>query len=285
MKKNICKAVAILMAVAMVMGLSACGSGADYDAYAAAYKKVKAEGGMDVDLKATLTMDGTDKEATGNFKVDMSDAEKTILFLTVDMDGDEITQFSDGEYLYTDARGSKTKFKLGEKSQQEGARTKGEDDPEPTEENAAAPEFNSESFLEEFASFLEAGKIQELGLLDPIAKAAVTETTCEGNVYTLKVNNQITEKYLNTLSQSVMADEDETVEVKDLKDFVYTATVENDFVTGFTCSGSMTVIVPASISSSGEETSYDLTLNISATFNNPGEKVTISLPSTDGYEG
>ena len=288
MKKTMCKAIALLMTAGLVLGLAACGGGGDYDAYAAAYNRVTAEGGMDVDLSASLTMDGTTKTAEGNFKVDNS-GDKTILYLTADMDGETITQFSDGEYLYTDAHGQKTKYTLGEKQSQE--RTKDNDQMKDSQDKPAdaqegdAPTFNTESFLQDFASFLEAGKIQEMGLLSPITKAAVTKTTKDGDVYTLEVSNAITEKYLNTLASNVMADEEETVTVKDMKNFTYKATVEGDYVTALTCGGDMTVDVPASINSTGEAGTYELSVSITATFNNPGSAVTISLPSTDGYEG
>lgn len=279
MKRNICTAIAILMVIAMVAGLSACGgSSSDYEAYAAAYRKVTAEGGMDVDLNVKLNMNGTDKEATGNFKVDNS-GDNTILYLSLDIDGEKTTQFSDGVNMYTDARGKKVKFPLGEKQN----RTKQQDDPQPTEENAGAPTFDTDKFLSEFASFLEAGKIKDLGLLEPLNSAAVSKTTHEGNDYTLSVSDAITTRYLNTLASNVMADEAESVEVKDLKNFTYKATVENEFVTKLNCSGSMTVVIPASISDTGAEASYDLTIDLTASFNNPGQAVTIDLPATDGY--
>ena len=281
MKRNTCKAIAILMTIALIAGLSACGGGgstSDYDAYATAYRRVTAEGGMDVDLSVKLNMNGTDKEASGNFKVDNS-GDNTILYLSLDIDGEHTTQFSDGVNMYTDARGQKVRYPLGEKQE----RVKEKDDPQPTEENAGAPTFDTNSFLKEFASFLEAGKIKELGLLEPLNSAAVSKTTREGNDYTLTVSDAITTRYLNTLASNVMADEEETVEVKDLKDFTYKATVENDYVTKLNCTGSMTVLIPASISDTGAEASYDLTIDLTASFNNPGQAVTITLPSTDGY--
>ena len=279
MKKTISKVIAVLIAFVMIATLSACGSNSDYDSYATAYRKVTAEGGMDVDLNVKLTMDNTEKNASGNLKVDNS-GENTILYLTMDVDGESFTQFSDGEYMYTDARGSKIKFPLGEQNE----RTKGEDDPEPTEENAGAPSFDTTSFLKDFASFLEAGKIKELGILEPIDSAAISKTEKDGNVYTLTVSDKLTTHYLNTLSSTVMSNEEESVEVKDLKDFSYKATVENDYVKALNIDGSMTVVVPASISSTGKEESYDLSVSIEASFNNPGQKVSITLPDTSAYK-
>lgn len=271
------RVLAVLLAVASLALLTACSGGgsSDYETYATAYNRVTANAGIDADLEAVVTMDGITKNAGGNFKVDNS-GDNTILYLEISMDEQTITQFSDGEYLYTDARGEKTKYALGVKPE----RTQGEGD---EGQGDSGPEWDTESFISEFASFLEAGKIQELGLLSPIPQNAVSSTTKDGNVYHLTINDSTLNTYLKTFGSSVTLSGDDTVQITGIKDFTYDATVENDYVTQVVYTGTLTVEVPGSLTSDGQDGTYDLDLQITAKFNNPGSAVSVSIPSTDGY--
>ena len=341
MQKTKFKTIVAILAAALMLLMAACGdnsgssgsgssgsgsgskgnSNSDYDTYAAAYNRVTANGGLDADIDVKLVMDGTTKTATGNFKVDNSDSEKTLLYLEVNMDGKTSTQFSDGEYLYTDSEGEKIMYKLGDKDSvpektkentmeappegesQEG--TPGEEPSAPTGPNGEtppergsegssgeqpqepeppeAPTFDASSFLSDFASFIEAGKIQEMGLLSALKSSYITSTTHEGNVYTLNVSEEVVAIYLNTLASNIIQDEG-TLQVKNLENFVYQATIEGDYVTAVKYAGDLNIDVSAGISPTGEDESYSLSIEINIKFNNPGEKVDIALPSTDDYE-
>lgn len=271
-KKRILKMAAILtLTVSM---LTACG-GSGYDTYASAYKKVTANGGMDADFDVSLKMDGTTKKGSGNFKLDTSDGNN-ILYYEMDVDGSKVTQFSDGSYIYTDAGGNKTKYSMN-------AKPSGSANSEAAQKEASQS-FSTEAFLSEFASFLEAGKIKELGLLSPIEKAAVTKTSEKDGVYTLSFSDSLVKKYLNTMiSNETQASGGDTLTIDKLTDFKYKATVKKDIVTNVEYSGTIAVKVPASLMESGKEADYDLDFTIQIKFVNPGDAVSINIPSTDGY--
>ena len=271
-KKSFWKSVAACVLVVGCLLLAGCGGGGTdpFTTYTEAFNKVKSNGGFDADISAQLTMDGTTTSATGNFKVDDS-GDSTILYLKATVDGETMTQFSDGEYLYVESHDSKVKYPLGEKQEE----ASNEDLP------TDAPEFSVNDFLKEFASFIEAGKMQEMGLLEPLPANYVSETKVDGNVYHLTVKDQVLSRLQDTLSDTV-AVEGESVTAKDLKDVTYDATIENGYVTALTVGGTMTVTVPAAVSGAGEQT-YPLDITITAKFNNPGEAVSITLPSTDGF--
>ena len=151
--KSACKAaVSTALFGTGILLMTSLASANDFDVYTNAYRSVTANGGFDADLVADFTLDGVEKEATGNFKVDNS-GEKTLLYLEVDLDGETVTQFSDGEFLYVDARGEKSKYPLGEKQGQEDSRKEPEKE---GEEEKSAPTFDTDQFLQEFASCLEA---------------------------------------------------------------------------------------------------------------------------------
>ncbi|MCR5138424.1 MAG: hypothetical protein K6C12_15255 [Oscillospiraceae bacterium] len=255
--------------------LSACGSD-PYTEYASAYNKLTANGGIDANIKAKLVMDGETQNYAGNFKVDNT---KNIIYYEMSAMEGKTIQFSDGTYIYTIQGDHKTKYKLN----QDESEAAPEEGPEQNGENREAPEFDTSSFISDFASVLEVSKIKELELLSPIPKAAVIKTTKNGDVYTLQVADSVVQRFLNTMATE-QSGTDDTVQLSDLKNFTYTATVKNGVVTANTYSGDVTVKIPASLMSNG--VAKDLTLNftINVDFVNPGKAVSVNLPSTDGFE-
>ena len=277
MKKSI---TAVLAAALAMTSLVACGGGADYNGYAAAYNKVTANGGMEAKFDVNLKMDDEDMTCTGDFKLNTA-GDTNILYYEMNTGENDIIQFSDGEYIYTDmGDGAKSKYKLGSKP------SGGDSTKEETKSSTNADGgFNKNAFLNEFSSFLEAGKIKELGLLSPIEKAAISSIKKEGDTYYLTFSDSLVKKYLNTLVQNETGkDAEETIQIDELNDFQYTATEKDGILTGVTYSGVLKVKVPASLMSDGADKDYDLNMDIKITFVNPGSAVTVDLPSTDGFE-
>ena len=275
MKKNILKfSAAILAASAM---LTACSSGGDYSGYSSAYNKVTANGGMEAEFELTLKMDGQTTKSNGNFKLDTSSG-KNILLYAMEVDGNQIMQFSDGEYIYTDVDGHKTKYALNSKP------SGGGDSQEGGHKDGSGT-FDTGAFLSEFSSFLEAGKIKELGLLSPIEKNAVTNITLADNVYTLTFSESLVKSYLNILiANESNSASGETLQISELKDLTYKATVSGDIITGVRYTGVLAVHVPGSLMADGNDADYSMDMDINITFVNPGSAVTVELPSTDGFQ-
>lgn len=272
--KTLLKSAALILSC---LTLASC-SGDVYGSYAAAYKKVSANGGMCAEFDLTLEMDGVISETEGTFSLDTSDG-KNILYYEMEVDGNKVIQFSDGEYLYTETDGHKIKYALNSKP------TASSDKEEAVQKNGSDSVFDTEQFLSEFSSFLEAGKIKELGLLSPIEKAAVTNVSVENNVYTLSFSDKLVQRYLNIMiANETQSTDGDTLNIDELRNFSYTATVSGDIVTDVVYSGVITVDVPASLMASGEAASYEMELEIAISFVNPGEAVEVEIPSTDGYE-
>lgn len=264
----------ILATVLAASTLTACGGGSEYNGYASAYNKVTANGGMEAKFDVDLTMDGEKVESEGDFKLDTS-GDANILYYEMTTGENDIIQFSDGEYIYTDMGDSKSMYKLGTKP------SGGDSGKEETKGSTEG--FSTNAFLNEFSSFLEAGKIKELGLLSPIEKAAISSIKKEGDTYVLTFSDALVKKYLNTLVQNETGkDADETIQIDELNDFTYKATEKDGMLTGVQYTGVLKVNVPGSLLD-GEDKTYDLDMDINITFVNPGEKVSIELPSTDGF--
>lgn len=268
----------IIAAVSACVMLTACG-GNEYGSYASAYNKVTANGGMNANFLLTLEMDGVETVTNGSFKLDTSDG-KNILYYEMNVDGNKIVQFSDGQYIYTEADGHKTKYALNTKPTAGGDKNEAEQ-----KNNNSAGSFNTEAFLSEFSSFLEAGKIKELGLLSPIEKNAITDISVDGNVYSLSFSDNLVKKYLNIIiANETNKSGGDTLQINELKDFAYKATVSDGIVTNTEYSGVLTVNVPASLMADGTAASYEMDLDIDITFVDPGSAVEVVLPSTDGFQ-
>lgn len=286
MKKFASRAVSAVSAAVMAMTmLTACGGSSDYSSYASAYKKVTANGGMDADFSLTLKMDGVTTESEGNFKLDTSGGNN-ILYYSMKVDGDDIIQFSDGSYIYTESDGHKTKYALNSKPAASGDRNNVQQ--KDAQANGTGT-FDSTEFLKEFSSFLEAGKIKELGLLSPIEQAAIKNISSEGSgdnqTFTLEFSENLVKKYLNIMIENETGKSgDNALTIDEMTDFSYVAKAENGVITGTVYSGVIKVTVPASLMSSGEQTSYDMDFTIDIDFVDPGNAVSVELPSTDGFE-
>lgn len=282
---------------AMALVLTACGGSGDdggnategkaasYEDYAFAYNKISENGGVDADLDVTLTMDGTTNNYTGNFKID---SVNNLMYYEMTSDGKTTTQFSDGEYLYIERDGQKIKQSISGGSSSAGdmpSQQGGEQQPPANGEGPEAPEapeFDSSKYLDEFSSFLDAGKIKEMGLLNSVPKLAVSSVTENNGVYSLEIADSLAETFINNMATEQAGND--TVQVEDMKDFKYTATIKDGIVVGTTYSGSVTVKVPASLTQDGKDAEYPLDFNIKIDFNNPGETVSISLPDTADFK-
>ncbi len=279
MKKNslIKKGMAALTAAVLAMTtLTACGGSDVYNDYAAAYNKVTAKGGLEAQFDVSLEMDGEKQDYDGDFKLNTSGSDFTLYYEMNTGDG-TIIEFSDGDYIYTETGDKKVKYSLGASSISA--------EPDTAKEKESSATFDTSAFLNQFSTFMEAGKIKELGLLSPIEKAAISKIEKDGDTYKLTFSDALVKKYLNTLVQNETGKgADETIQINELNDFTYEATEKNGMISDIVYKGVLKVDVPGSLLTSGEDTTYDLDLVINTTFVNPGEAVEVELPSTDGFE-
>lgn len=272
------KIIAALTAAILAVGsLTACGGSDAYNDYAAAYNKVTAKGGMEAEFDVSLEMDGEKQNLDGDFKLDTS-GTNAVLYYEMNTGDGQVIEFSDGEYMYVDMDDKKIKYSLSGTSISAEPETA-----QDTKESEGT--FNTSAFLSQFSTFMEAGKIRQLGLLSPIEKAAVSKIEKSGDTYKLTFSDALVKKYLNILVQNETGKSaDETIQINELKDFTYEATEKNGMISDIEYKGVLKVDIPGSLLTSGEDTTYDLDLDIKTKFVNPGEALSVELPSTDGFD-
>ncbi len=263
----------VVVGVLLASSLTFCLADA-HSEYLSAYLNLTENGLIDANINVDLTMDGTTSNYSGNMKIDNN---KNTMFYEMACNGKSIITFTDGNYLYTEVDGEKTKFSLNRDAGENQA------EPEAPQEQESRPEFTVENFVNNFSSLLEPGKIAQLGLLSPVDRNYVVDTEKNGNEYKLIIADGLAQYFLNTVSENASADEEAVVTFPSIQDFSYVATVENGIVTGVVYAGEMAVHVPGSLMSSDTDADYQLGFTINITFNNPGSEASFELPSTDGF--
>lgn len=287
--KNIKKLWIGSMAVIMLatsVTLSGCGGSSNYTGYSNAYKKLASGGSMDADFTIDLKTDEDTMNATGNMKLDVN-AEKMYFEMTV---GDTTIKeyLSDGQ-LYTDVDGQKVSFDTEAQEQQ------GEDRPAPENGEAEqakdvkeeAESFELESFLEEMAAMIEATKIKEMGLLDPIPEKVINEITVtndgDGKTYNLVLSDALVTKLFNTMISEQTSDEDYALSFDDIKNFKCIMHENSDGAIDQMVYGGITKVTVPSALTGSEDEDFDLDITITVDLNNPGSAVTVPEYDVSGY--
>ncbi|MDR1532982.1 MAG: hypothetical protein LBS62_12535 [Clostridiales bacterium] len=240
-----------------------------YNGYSGAFDKSAKVNGTEYQTTVKVTVDGQVTTATGNFKI--RDITSKVNFLNVmDINGTRVTQFTDGEYIYTDDGQARTKFKIGEKVQQ-------------TQKEPGA--FDLENYIQEFSGLLDASKIKDLKIaekldqriIEKITKRSVAGGTEYDVTLAAQLVNDIFKSIVNSEAQGGVNPECE------LKSFAYTAAVNGaNYIGGITYKADMDVTFPTALTGGGDETkSIQLELNLAVV--NPGTPASFTLPDTSGF--
>ncbi len=276
--KRINKILALTLAlVMMTLCLTACGGGDSYTDYTNAYKKTASPGSLNVEFELAVTADGQDMESTGNMKMDKNNN----LYYEMVINGKEITQYVTNGEIHTFVDGRETVASTDNKDagSERGNPEGGENDPNEKKDGTA---FNTDKFLEEFSGMLEAGKIKEMGVLDPIPSRYIKEITskADGNevVYTMTFPDEFLEVLLDSMTSEQTTD-DGGISFSNLKDFTCVAKQNSDgYLYFIEYSGFTTVTVPGAYMEDGQEHSFDLDIDLEMTMVNPGTAVTVEIP-------
>lgn len=261
----------------VILVFTGCAGGADYKTYRNAYQKMSEAGSMDADISLNLKTSDDEVKAEGNMKMNRDG----LMYYEMKVGDTEVIQFTKGDKLYSSINGQKTVYSTSGESNEK---------PKPDGGNKEKEEgsgFNVNSFMEEFAAMLEAGKIKEMGLFDPIPQASIkslkVEKTSDGKDLTLVVPDSFVEKLFNVMIKEQVSDEDYALSFSNLKNFECRMHINSEgILSEMTYSGNTDVTVPAALA--GEEEVMNMDIKLSISLNNPGQSVEVPQPDTDGYE-
>lgn len=268
------KLLSLTLVSALAIMTTACGS-SSYDEYSKAYSALVASGCLDADYTLDISTDSNNIQALGNMKVDLN---SQAMYFELSIDDNKVVQYlSDGK-VYTEVNGEKMVTDTNNKEQAE---------KNPDNEGAAKKEnadsFDENEFINEMATALEATKIKEMGLLNPIPESVVTKVTSaddgNGTTYTFSLSEVMVSKLFETLIAEQTSDSDTSLSFEDMKDFSCVMHANSDGVLdNMKYGGSTVVTVPAELTGS-EEMTFDMDITINVDLNNPGEAV--EVPSYD----
>ncbi len=253
--------VAIIFAVSIVSFLMFRAN--PYTEYSNAFSKTLKSGAMEFNTNVKVSIDGKEANYTGNFKIKNIDSD--VNFINVmNLEGETITQFTDGEYIYQDDGVSQTKFKIDDKPQM---KEKGE--------------FNMDSFEKEFAGLIDMSKIKELKIVDILDKNIIESIDKSGNAY----NITLAEDLVQDLVKSMINEESQSKASPEftLNKFSYKATENSSkAIDNITYYADFKVVFPSELTKSDAVTK-NVILEIALTALNPGSNVEFTIPSTEGY--
>jgi hypothetical protein len=265
------KPVIIIIAVIVVAAAAAIiyFTSSPYTGYSSAFDKTSKINGTEYETAMKMTVDGQTTTATGSFKI--RDITSKVNFVNVmNIDGAQVTQFTDGDYIYTDDGQAKTKFKIGEQVQQ-------------TQKEPGR--FSIDDYVQEFSGLLDASKIRDLKIVDKLDQKIIEKITKQSVNGGTEYNITLAAQLVNDLFKSIVNSEAQGGVNPDcvLKNFTYTATANgSNYIDGVAYKVDMDVTFPADLTGGDAETK-NVQLELDMKVVNPGTPADFTLPDTSGY--
>ena len=274
-KKAIIGVIVAVVIIAGGVGAYFLWSAGDYVLYSNAFKKTFGVDSMEYSTSVKATLDSTTMNATGNFKLKGMKSSSPQFINTMTISGETITQFCDGEYIYTEDGGSKNKMKIGG-----GADPTPE--PTPQQQGKENEEFSYEAYISEFASLIDATKLKDIGSIEPIDEKYIEKINTSdkdgGKQFDVELNPSIidwlSDKILSEGSSTSNSPNSPTVVIDAIK---YSALVKDGYVSQIAFS--LDISVTAAGDTEAQKAVVDLTIKPV----NPGKEVSFDLPSTEGF--
>lgn len=277
--KNLKQTACLLSALMLTACCTACGENSAYSDYSAAYKKTSSVGSLNVLFDLTVDNGSETVQSSGNMKMNSNNE----VYYEMELNGKQISQYVQNGSVHTFVDGTEqisstdSKDKGPEKADPDG----GEGQPN---EKTDATAFNSEKFMEEFSGMLEAGKIKELGVLDPVPSKYIKDITASKNggetSYTMTFPDEFLNVFLKTVTSEQTAVNGDYISFDELKDFQCIAKENSDgYISAIEYKGYTSVTVSGDLMESGEEEKFDLTIDLKMDIQNPGTAVEVVIPS------
>lgn len=271
--KKIC---AMVLVGGCLLSMSACGSSSAYSGYSSAYQKMSQTGSLNVLFTLKVDDGSQTVNSTGNMKMNSNNE----VYYEMKINGKEIVQYVQNGEVHTIVDGTEQTASTNDKNQgTERANLEGGDSSEKTDGSG----FNSGKFLEEFSGILEAGKIKEMGVMDPIPNNYISKITSSESgsdtVYTMTFPDEFLRTMLNAMVKEQVQGSSGTLSFDSLKDFECIAKENKDgYLYSIEYKGYTTVTVPGDYTTSGSEETFDLHIDLIMEIQNPGTAVDVVIP-------
>ncbi len=264
----------------MVTVLSGFAIGGDaYSSYSEAFRKTAGTGSLHVLFTLDLDDGETEVTSTGDMKVNASNEVN----YAMEINGHEILQYIKDGQIRT-IIDDKEMIASTDQKDQGVERGNPDGDKDAANEKADGTAFVAERFLEEFSGMLEAGKIKQLGVLDPIDSRYIKDMEVEkeddGTYYTMTFPKEFTQIILDIITSEQKDAAGTAIVFSDLQDFSVVSRENSDgYLDQIEYSGYTTVTVPADLTEDGEEMSFDLDIDLTIDIQDPGTEVKVEIPA------
>ncbi|MDR0491558.1 MAG: hypothetical protein LBH28_09990 [Oscillospiraceae bacterium] len=270
-KKVLITIIVVIVVIAAAVGAYLIFSGSDYSLYSKAFTKTFDTDSMELNMTVKAEVSGGDKiSSTANYKLKGMKSNTTQFINVMDIGDHTITQFSDGQFVYTDDGQNKNKVKLGDQPAEKQQDNK-----------SGSGDFSFETYITEFSGLLDASKFKDLNAIEAVAEKYVdkieTATVSGGKQFIVTLLPQAVDDLVDTfLTDNLSNSNSNTPSVK-INKVTYTATVSSDYVT------EIVFKIDADVTAPGESSAKKVVVDFVIKPANPGKAVSFSLPSTDGF--
>jgi hypothetical protein len=240
-------------------------SNSDYTVYSRAFRKTFNTDSIELDTGVRVAAGALSASSSGRLR--MKDMNATTRFVNeMSVNGQAVTQFGDGEYIYTDDGVEKR-------------RVSAEEIPRATVGDSGGA-FSFDAYINSFAAMLDIGKIRELRALEPIEEKYVESITVLRNGEKRSFEFILIPEAVELIIAAFLnenADDPALAPDVSIVSFSYTVVVEDGYAAEVAYRLRTEVTPPFETASTA--VSIDFTLKTV----NPGTPVEFSLPPTDGY--
>ena len=271
MKKLVPIIIIAVVVVAVAVGLIVYMS-SPYTGYSTAFGNSTKQTSMEYNTSLKVTMDGEVTKATGNMKI--RDVMTKVNFVNKMEIGDlSLTQFTDGDYIYMDDGREKSKYKIGDKPE---SQPRGDD----------KGGFDMDFYIQEFSILLDASKIKDMKIAEKLNQNIIQKISKTGSgsdtIYEVTLVDSLVTDIFNTVVDEQLADES-SPDCK-FRSFSYKATADSKkLIKNVTYYIDMDVTFPAALTKESGDMKKSVQLELAMDYVNPGQGVSFSLPSTDGF--
>ena len=290
----------------------------DYSLYSNAFKKTFDVDSMELSTSVKASIDGgATVTSTGTFKLKGTKATPQFIN-TMTMDGKNITQFCDGEYMYTDDGTNKNKIKLGASPDQQTPQPQDSQpgsqpqdsqpgsqpqdsqpgsqpqdsqpgsqpqdsqpgsQPQDPQSQQQNEEPSLDSYIEGFSGLIDAGKIKEMNSLEPIAEKYIESITAKDIDNGKQFDVVLLPEIVKELKSKLIS-ENSNVENSPTVE-VNTIKYSATIKDGYV--SQIVFYFDLNVTASNDTVAKKVTVELTLKPVNPGQAVTFDLPSTAGF--
>ena len=236
-----------------------------YAKYSSAFDRLTKVGSNEYDTFIKVSMEENTITAKGNLKICNINTDFNFIN-AMSIKGQAVTQFCDGTYIYQDNGIKKTKFRMNQE-----------------QAGSQKSDFNINYYIEELCFLIDANTIKELNIASKLSKKAIQEISLKSVEGGTEYEIDVVPRFAEELFAIIKSQSDKNTHAR-LKKFDYLAMVNDDgYVSKLVYKIDMDVTFPPTLTMESENVTKNIKIILTLNVKNPGLKIKLEFPPTNGY--